>query len=249
MPFGVRLNGCQKGGRKFGKHLPRNLDATAKSTPIPISRLDGPNTIKHARRSPWYALVLDCEANMKQIIFLICLLAPVTTGCHSVTIRKPLGEDDPTAHKSLIGTWTNDDGGVIEAHVSKRGQLFVGGLEWDDATDKFKAETLNVRATKAGKLRLVQANVDSKMADNRFAFGRYEIEDGKTIRIYWPNTSIFEEAVNAGKLKGTVVKKQFSTDVRLDEPSAAVLAFITQKGVDVCFEKEPFTLTLLHRSD
>ena len=194
-------------------------------------------------------LVADCGTDVKQISLLICLLALVTTGCHSVSIRQPLGDDDPTAYKSFTGIWTNDDRKVIEAHLSKRGQLYVGGLEWDDATEKFKAETLNVRATKAGKLRLVNANVDPKTADNRFAFGRYEIEDGKTVRIYWPNTSIFEEAVNAGKLKGTVVKKQFNTDVRLDEPSAAVLAFITQKGVDVCFEKEPFTLSLLHRPD
>jgi hypothetical protein len=186
---------------------------------------------------------------MKHISFRICLLSVVAIGCHSVSIRQPLGDDDQTAYKSLAGTWTNDDGKVIEAHLSKRGQLFAGGLEWDDATDKFKAETLNVRATKAGKLRFVHVNVDPKTADNLFAFGRYEIENGKTVRIHWPNASIFEEAVNAGKLKGTVVKKQFNTNVRLDEPSAAVLEFITKKGVDVCFEKEPFTLKLLHRPD
>jgi hypothetical protein len=186
---------------------------------------------------------------MKQISFLICLLALATTGCHTVSLRQPLGDDDPTAYKSLAGTWASGDGKIIEAHLSKRGQLFVGGLEWDDATEKFKAETLNLRATKAGKLRLLFVNVDPKTADKRFVFGRYEIEDGQAIRIYWPNASIFEEVVSAGKLKGTVVKKKFDTQVQLDEPSAAVLAFITQKGVDVCFEKEPFTLNLLHRPD
>src|SRR5205085_2418204 len=122
----------------------------------------------------------------------------------------------------------NDDRQVIEAHVSKRGQLFVGSLEWDDATEKFTAATVNIRATKVGKLRFMQAKaVDPKLADTHFAFGRYEIEDEKTLRIYGPNISIFEEAVNAKKLKGTVVKKQFNTEVRLDEPAAAVLAFIT----------------------
>jgi hypothetical protein len=186
---------------------------------------------------------------MKPILFLLCILASLPSGCHSVSVRQPLGDDDPTVYKTLAGTWTNDDGEVVEAHLSKRGQLFIGGLEWDEATEKFKAETINVRATKAGKLRLVHANVDPKTADNRFDFGRYEIEDGKTVRIYWPNTTVFEEAVNAGKLKGTVVKKQFSTEVRLDEPSATVLAFITKTGVDACFEKDPFTLKLLRRKD
>jgi hypothetical protein len=187
---------------------------------------------------------------MKHGVHVLCLLALSTFGCHTVYIREPLGDEDPTVYKSLAGAWTNDDRQVIQVHVSKRGQLFAGSVEWDDATEKFKSETVNICATKAGNLRFVQAKgVDPKLADSHFAFGRYEIEDGKTVRIYWPNAAIFEEAVNGGKLKGTVVKKQFDTEVRLDEPSAALLAFITKTGVDACFEKKPFTLKLLHGPD
>jgi hypothetical protein len=186
---------------------------------------------------------------MKRGVHVLCFLTLFSSGCHSVSIRQPLGDDDPTAYKSLAGTWTNNDGQVIKTHLSKRGQLFVAALKWDDATDKFKAETFNVRATKAGKLRVLQLSDDAQSKDSRFAFGRYDIEDDKTVRIYSPNATIFEEAVSSGKLKGTVVRKQFSSDVRLDEPSAAVLAFITKTGVDACFEKERFTLKLQHGPD
>src|SRR4051812_29409777 len=103
------------------------------------------------------------------------LAAPLLVGCNTVTIRQPLGDRDLNAYKSLQGVWATDDGGILEARISDLGQLFVGGLEWDEANDKFKAQTLNVRATKAGKLQLLQAKDDPQSTDERFGFARYEI--------------------------------------------------------------------------
>src|SRR5262245_11928003 len=90
----------------------------------------------------------DSENDMKRGVHVLSLLALFTVGCNSVSIRQPLGDDDPAAYKSLAGTWANEDGQVIESHLSKRGQLFAAAIDWDDTTDKFKVQTLGVRATK-----------------------------------------------------------------------------------------------------
>jgi hypothetical protein len=182
---------------------------------------------------------------------ILCRFALISVvGCSSVTVREPLGESVSNAQKSLIGTWVNDDGEILEVRVSKLGHLIVGGLEWDDAKGEFKAESINVHATKAGKLQLIHAKFDPKSADERFVFGRYEIEDGKVMRVFSPVVSVFENAVDSGKLKGTVKKKRYETEVRLDASAEAVLDFITKTGAGVCFEKEPaITFKLLKRRE
>jgi hypothetical protein len=186
---------------------------------------------------------------MKTYLLVLPFMALLTIGCNTVTIRQPLGDRDPNAYKLLQGIWMTDEGEIIEARVSDLGQLFVGNLEWDEAKDKFKTETLNVRATRAGKLQLLQIKDDPKTTDERFAFARYEIVNEKTVRVYPPNAAVFEVAVKTGRLKGTVQKKQFASEVRLDDTSEAVLEFIAKTGVDACFGGKPLSFTLLHRRD
>src|SRR6185295_20188541 len=102
-------------------------------------------------------------------LYFTVLLASL--GCNTVTVLQPLGEEDPTAYKALEGTWINDDGKMLQTHLSTLGQFAVGSLEWDEAKDQFKAETLHVRATRAGKLRLLQVESDPTSSNKRFAFG------------------------------------------------------------------------------
>ncbi len=172
----------------------------------------------------------------------------ILVGCDSVTIQQPLGEIAPNASKALEGTWIGEDGQIIEARVSKLGELFVGGLDWDEAKDQFKAETANVRATQAGKLQFLQIKSDPKSPDERFTFGRYEIGDGKALKFYSPVVSVFEHAVESGKLKGSIQRRRHETEVRIDEPAKVVLDFIEKSGADKCFEKQPsMTFRLLQR--
>jgi hypothetical protein len=181
------------------------------------------------------------------IIFQIVMFAIV--GCNSVTIKEPLGERTPNAPETLKGIWASEDGKVIEACVSKRGELFAGAFDWNEAKNKFEAETLKVLPTRAGKLQLLNFIADPKLSDGRFAFIRYEIDDGKTVRVYLPAASVFEQTVKSGKLKGTVRKQQFTTEVQVDEPAKAVLDFITKSGVDKCFESKSYTLKLVSLPD
>lgn len=180
--------------------------------------------------------------------FLLAIL--FTVGCKGVTIQQPLGENEPAALKKLVGTWVNDDDKILETRLSKSGELFLGALSWDEAKHEFKTETLNIRATKSGDLHFLQAKSDPKSRDAGFAFARYEIDEGKSLRIYSPAMEVFEKAVNTGQLKGAVRKKQYETLVRLDSPAAAVLEFIKKTGRGACFENKPMlTLRLLRAAD
>jgi len=178
----------------------------------------------------------------------------LASGCSSVTVREPIGEVlPPTELKALEGVWSNEDGPSVPVRRTESGNLVAGGLEWDEEKQEFRAETVQLPATKIRELRLLFF-ADDEEADGAYLFCRYEMQDADTARLYMPIQSLFERAVESGELSGTITRQPMpwnkSVDVRIDATGEQVDAFLKKSGDAACFEKEPFgTFKRLGRSE
>lgn len=171
-----------------------------------------------------------------------------TGGCSTVTVREPIGELVPiTERKALEGTWVNDDRESVQVRLSKTGDLCVGSLSWDDESNRFHVENGSIVATKSGHIKFLHMKPDEKESAD-LSFCRYECEDQKTIRLYFPLASVFQTEVMSGKLKGHVKKAARSVHVQVNASSDEVIMFLLDSGAEACFEQEPsVTFKLLKR--
>ena len=171
-------------------------------------------------------------------------------GCSTVTVQEPVGQLAPmTDRKALEGAWVNDEGETVQVRLSKSGDLILGSLNWDDEANRFHVETATIVATKRGDFQLMHLKPDEDSDEaHELLFCRYEAQDQKTIRLYYPLVSVFETAVTSGRLKGHVEKSAGAVGVQVNASSDEVMKFLLDSGAEACFEKKPsVTFKLLKR--
>ncbi|MFN0197867.1 MAG: hypothetical protein ACKVT0_14070 [Planctomycetaceae bacterium] len=185
-----------------------------------------------------------------QLCFGICLTI-IAGGCNIVSTTTPFGDPASEAElENLQGTWINDDQESAQVHVAENGELVLGSLQWDDDLKRFRAENLTLKATQVGDIKLLFATNIDEAAQRAYVFGRYELDDDGTLRVHTSIPDRFADAVNAGDLKGTVVKKEKSVSVDLTDSSAAIRDYLAAEGPEEFFNPDvSITVKILKRKE
>lgn len=207
-----------------------------------------------------------------RLCILVALLA--MTGCDTVLIDSPIGEKVPRADiEKLMGRWTNNSQNIIELQLSKKGDVVLGALLWNDDKQQFDAtsKVLDVRtvddaiyvfATLDKKSSDANADLDdfesdttaekeneSKDDESQFIFFRVSIISEKEIQIFLADLKAVRKAIEAGKLDGIAKKRSRTTDVFIKASEEKSKAFIASKQWATLFQKEPaFNLKLVKKA-
>jgi hypothetical protein len=190
---------------------------------------------------------------MKSCSALICAgLALLAAGCSTVTVKEPIGRTAPHAElKALEGLWKNDDGNTFEVRLTKSGDLSLGQLEWNEEEQTYRAVTSRLLVTQSRKLKLLYLDGSNIPKQDGILFCRYEIESPETVRLYYPDVSVFKQAVESGELSGTIARDSNPSDaisVHLSASADQVDQFLKRSGDEACFKAEPsITFTRLRR--
>ncbi len=164
-------------------------------------------------------------------------------GCDTVAIDKPIGEPISSKEKaSLVGTWVETEGGVTDIRRSKKGDLYIGSLSWNEKESQFKAETLAVTLTTIGQSQYVFMKSEEELV-----FCRFQRKDDSSFELTLPDPKAFrkvvEESIAASKgdkskAFGVVKEEGSNLLVRLSSESKELLEFFQSPKIDACFESK-----------
>ena len=152
--------------------------------------------------------------------------------------------DDST----LEGTWcVRDKDQTVFYHMhhsekDTRGFMSVIGVEVPKSGSKMTQQPMElITARIAGMNVLSFRNTGPKESKN-FGFMRYEIDWRGRLKLWMAEESVFANAVSTGKLRGTVKKNQFGTDVTLSDTSERIAAFVATQSGKSTFGGEPVVM-------
>jgi hypothetical protein len=158
-------------------------------------------------------------------------------GCDSnwVTVSGRVGRNIEVGKlKSVVGRWCDQENGMIELRVSRKGDLVAGMLSWDQLNETFTSDSMNPDVRELG------ANV--------FLFAAEETEtilllvlqpDVDRIELYLPDPEMFRDAVGTGAVAGTIVpKKNEHFCVNLDADDT-LESFLASDDLRKYFQSEP----------
>lgn len=179
---------------------------------------------------------------------LLALSACIPTSEH------PILTPDSVPDAALMGAWrgTLEDGGLVYLHFLRgEDNTLKAVLVAREAAEEsepqgegdWAAFTL-VTATVAGTryMSVLFDYDDGKPVTDEargYHLQRYAIADDGTLSIYSVDGEALAQAVEAGKLKGTVTRDPLSTDVRVTSPSEALVAYLKTVDPAALFNK-PF---------
>ena len=152
--------------------------------------------------------------------------------------------DDST----LEGTWcVREKGQVVFYHMhhsekDPRGVMNVLGVEVPKNGGKMTQQPMElITARIAGMNVLSFRNTGPKESKN-FGFMRYEIDWRGRLKLWMADENVFGTAVSTGKLRGTVKKNQFGSDVTLSDTSERIAAFVATQGEKNAFGGDPLVM-------
>jgi len=161
--------------------------------------------------------------NTLKITLAIGLLALV--GCDRVIIDAPFGEPlDRGQAAQFDGKWGDDEGNVVEFHLTREGKLIAGTIAWDDDAQQFIANNEPVDARTLDGVIYAFLSEDSVTS-----FARIEVINESEIVAHLPIPMKFRSAVESGKLAGTVKIRGEHFTVKLVAGDASTAAFFASK--------------------
>jgi hypothetical protein len=83
----------------------------------------------------------------KPIVLLAGMLLLCLSGCDMVLTDRPIGDSMPEKElQQLVGRWLDESEQVVfETRLSKKQEIILGGLEWNEELDQFKVEQHTLR--------------------------------------------------------------------------------------------------------
>jgi hypothetical protein len=170
------------------------------------------------------------------------------------TSENPIITPDATLDKALNGAWRGslEDGGLVYLHFmrSKENKLkaiLVTRENPEDAEHEGEGEwaaftlvTAKVAGTRYMSVLYDYDDGEVVTGETRgYHLLRYTIADDGTLSMFQVDGEALAQAVEKGKLQGTVERDQFSTDVRVTTPSEGLVAYL--KTIDpVTLFNRPF---------
>jgi hypothetical protein len=90
-------------------------------------------------------------------------------------------------------------------------------------------------------------SVGGKQKTSLYSFARYEVNWSGTIRVWLVDSKVLAEAINAGKLRGTVKPQKFGADVLVTDTTERLAAFVAASDPAKLFSGQPLVLYRLAR--
>ena len=163
----------------------------------------------------------------QNLLCVALLFVTGLTGCSTVVSKNQLGAAAPAEEtKQLEGVWLageNSDPLVIK-HI-KDNELRIAGVEWK--ANKFSLIELTAFVNAIEDQRYVNV-VDSESPPDQpqFTFAKLIAPNDDCLLVCLASVKSFEQAVEAGRLSGTIKKDKNSTTVTLDSSTEDLNRFI-----------------------
>lgn len=181
-------------------------------------------------------------------ILPLAFLAVACCGCSSVSITQPLSERSTVDQQKFAGTWVFDDQ-TIQVTFSDDGVGHLAGLQWDSGDYRITRAEIIVTQGKDCNYLSICSKDNGKKGDG-YSFAQYTFTEPGDLVLWAPNVSAFAEAVDAGKLEGSVKREEYTVNVKITSPPTKVLAFLDDPANTWLFEyKRPLVLRKLDKSD
>jgi len=172
---------------------------------------------------------------LRSFTFLVILFA---VGCdfNWVTVSARIGSKvEASKLKDVVGRWCDQENGIMELRVSRKGELVAGNMSWDEQSDKFASESV------APDIRELGGNVFLFAAEEeqKAIFLLILRPDVDKIELYLPEPAMFRDAVEIGAVAGEIVPKRnehFCVNLTAD---AKLESFLSAKDSRKYFQKEP----------
>ncbi len=152
--------------------------------------------------------------------------------------------DDPM----LEGTWcVRDKDQTVFYHMHHsdkdlRGVLQVLGVEVPKNGSKMTQEPMQLITARIAGINVLSFRNTGAKKEKTYGFMRYEIDWRGRLKLWMAQDSVFADAVNSGKLRGTAKKNQFGSDVTLTDSSERIAAFIATQAGKSAFGGAPIVL-------
>lgn len=190
---------------------------------------------------------------------LFAVLALALTACWPISVNPIKGTGATLADPKLAGVWEGRFGdpdekgdGTTFIHFLPKADEGYGALTIKHGADSesgwasYAITTAEVKGTSYMNVRLLSS--DDKAGDPTFAqfftFVRYEVSD-TTLDIFTIDEAKVIAAIEGGKLKGEVEKRQFTTDVKITAESAEIDAFLAASDPKTLFSEHLVHVTRL----
>jgi len=157
------------------------------------------------------------------------------------TSENPIATPDAKLDSALNGAWrgTLEDGGLVYLHFmrgkeDKLKAILVTRENPEDAEHEDQGEwaaftlvTAEVAGTRYMSALFDYDDGEAVTGETRgYHLLRYAIADDGTLSMFQVDSEALAEAVEKGKLQGTVERGQISTDVRVTTPSQGLVAYL-----------------------
>lgn len=189
---------------------------------------------------------------------MFAVLALALAACWPVSINPIKGTATTTADPRIAGGWSGrfgdpdegDETTFIHFLVKDDGGFTALTLKHGDKEDSgwaaYTITTSEVAKTNYMNVRVVSS--DGKIEDTNFSrfftFARYEVSD-TTLDIFVIDEDKLIAAIDAGKLKGEVERREFTKDVKITAESAEIDAFLAASDPKSLFSEHLVHVTRL----
>lgn len=182
--------------------------------------------------------------------WVLCALLTMMVGCQAVTSQALPGEPEDATAKTLQGVWQLADT-VIYVKAVGQGQVSLAIPKWED--DRWQLETHTFHITRAGDALYASLHHPAEGDDpGGYQFLRLIPDNNDKplhLTMLHPNIRVFAQAVDEGKIEGTVrlQKDGKAPDhVHLTASAQALTAFLDAAKAGVQFNlNQPLVLRRL----
>lgn len=149
---------------------------------------------------------------------------------------------------SLEGTWCiREKGQTVFYHMHHsdkdlRGVMSVIGVEVPKNGSKITQSPMQLITARIAGMDVLSFRNTGPKESKAYGFMRYEIDWRGRLKLWMADESNFATAVSTGKLRGTVIKNQFGSDVTLTDTSERIAAFIATQVSKSSFSGDPLIM-------
>ena len=170
--------------------------------------------------------------------FVALVLMTAGAGCSTVTTQRPLPHVESAAELSdreqLEGSWACR-GAVVQLRFRDDGTGVFAAIDWEGDTFVLEQHELMVVTADHRHYFSVRVFEDGAWHETYYLV-EYRITDDGDLVVWEPIVKAFSDAVESGRLEGSVRRGEYSNDVVLSGDPQAILAFLTQQDPEELFD-------------
>ena len=170
----------------------------------------------------------------------LAILAVFAAGCSSVKTEHPVSADPEALDRNrLEGVWIVEDE-IVHLRFGDDNVGRLAAIDWDGG--QFRVRRCEFIVARAGEGRYVSLREEGEAHYDLLA---YEFAENGEIVVYREPTDAFARAIDEGRLRGEVHRKEEDTEVVVSSPSDSLLSFLASAPPGDLFGGETFVLRRL----